>query len=224
MRLLIIEDESKIANYLKKGLSECGFVVDLAQNGQDGFFYATSKEFDLIVLDVMLPDISGWSVLQRLRQAKKDCPILMLTARDAVADRVKGLNLGADDYLPKPFAFSELLARINALLRRGQSQLKELVMQIADLEIDFVQHKAWRGKQLLHLSPKEFALLTFMAKHKGNLLSRTHIAEHVWDMNHDSDTNVIDVAIRRLRQKIDDNFERKLIHTVHGVGYVFEER
>lgn len=224
MRILILEDEKKIASYLKKGLSENGFVVDLAHEGQEGLYLTQENDYDLIVLDVMLPDVDGWSIVTRLRQAENKVPILMLTARDAIADRVKGLNLGADDYLIKPFSFTELLARINALLRRGQVIKQIDILCVADLEINFLQHKAWRDKQLLTLSPKEFALLSYLARNQGKVLSRTIIAENVWDMNYDNDTNIIDVFIRRLRQKMDDSFSKKLIHTVHGMGYVFEER
>lgn len=224
MKLLIIEDEVKIAHYLKKGLTENGFVVDVIHTGNEGISFATTYDYDLIILDVMLPDVDGWTVLSRLRRIGKTSPILLLTARDAVADRVNGLNLGADDYLIKPFAFSELLARINALLRRGTTSLKESIVKVADLEIHFELHKAFRQKKLLNLSPKEFSLLAYLVRNKGRLLSRTQIAENVWGMNYDSETNVIDVAIRRLRQKVDDPYGNKLIHTTHGVGYVFEER
>ncbi len=224
MRILIIEDEVKTASYLQKGLKENGFIVDALHNGQEGLFNVLNNPYDLLILDILLPDTSGWSIVTRLRQAAIPLPILILTALDAVPDKVKGLNLGADDYLIKPFAFSELLARVNALLRRGTSSLKPEVTKFADLEINFVEHKAWRDGKRLNLTAKEFALLSFFARHPGELLSRTKIAEHVWDMNYDSDTNVIDVAVRRLRQKIDEPFDKKLIQTVHGVGYVFEAK
>jgi len=223
MHLLIIEDEVKMAHYLNKGLSENGFIVDVAADGEDGLYRATANSYDLIVLDVMLPKIDGWSVLISLRKQKKDLPILFLTARDAVSDRVKGLELGADDYLIKPFAFSELLARIRTILRRGHLTSLDII-KIADLEIDSVRHKAIRNGKCIELTPKEFALLFLLARRSGDVVSRTVITEQIWDMNFDSDTNVVDVAIRRLRQKIDDGLQKKLIHTIRGVGYVLEDR
>ncbi|MBI5386902.1 MAG: heavy metal response regulator transcription factor [Verrucomicrobia bacterium] len=223
MRILIVEDERKTAAYLQKGLSESGFVVDVAHRGDDGLHLALTQEYDVIVLDVMLPARDGWSVLAALRQAGRPTPVLFLTARDAVPDRVKGLELGADDYLVKPFAFSELLARVRSILRRGPSRQPE-TLRVADLEFDFVRHKATRGGQRLDLTPKEFALLSLLAQRHGEVLSRTLIAEQVWDMHFDSDTNVVDVAVRRLRRKVDDAFAPKLIHTVRGSGYVLEER
>ena len=223
MKVLVVEDEEKAAAYLQKGLGENGFVVDVARDGAAGLAQATGSAYDLVVLDVMLPGLDGWTVLQKLREAKFNMPVLVLTARDAVHDRVKGLELGADDYLVKPFAFSELLARVRSLLRRGK-QLSETVLRIADLEIDFVRHKAHRAGKRLELTPKEFALLSLMARRAGEVLSRTLIAEQVWDMNFDCGTNIVDVHVRRLRFKADDPFERKLIHTVRGVGYVLEER
>jgi len=223
MKILIIEDEAKTAAYLRKGLKENGFVVDLAARGDDGLHLAKSGMFDLVILDVMLPGLDGWEVLAGIRQASRSLPVLLLTARDGVPDRVKGLNLGADDYLVKPFAFSELLARVRTLLRRGPSRLAE-VIEVADLQIDVVRRKATRSGLRLELTPKEFALLTLLAQRGGEVLSRTLIAEQVWDMNFDSDTNVVDVHVRRLRSKVDDPFDRPLIHTVRGVGYVLEER
>ena len=223
MRILIVEDERKTAAYLHKGFSESGFVVDMAGTGDDGLHLALTRDYDLIVLDVMLPARDGWAVLGAIRQAAKQTPVLFLTACDTVADRVKGLELGADDYLVKPFAFSELLARVRSILRRGPSRQPE-TLQVADLELDFVRHKATRGGQRLDLTPKEFALLSLLARRKGEVLSRTLIAEQVWDMHFDSDTNVVDVAVRRLRRKADDAFTQKLIHTVRGLGYVLEER
>jgi len=223
MRILIVEDERKTAAYLRKGLSESGFVVDVANQGDDGLHLALSQDYDLVVLDVMLPERDGWSVLAAIRQAGKQTPVLFLTARDAVPDRVKGLELGADDYLVKPFAFSELLARVHSILRRGPGRQPETV-HVADLELDLVRHKAARGDQRLDLTAKEFALLSLLARRKGEVLSRTLIAEQVWDMHFNSDTNVVDVAIRRLRRKTDDPFPRKLIHTVRGMGYVLDER
>ncbi|MBX3709173.1 MAG: heavy metal response regulator transcription factor [Gammaproteobacteria bacterium] len=223
MRILIVEDENKTAAYLKKGLSESGFIVDIATNGEDGLYLATHHHYDLIVLDVMLPKVSGWSIIVEIRRMYPDARVLFLTARDDVEDKVKGFELGADDYLVKPFAFSELLARIRSLLRRGTTQLSDNLC-ISDLTIDILKHKATRNSQRLNLTPKEFALLVMLAQREGEVLSRTLIAESVWDINFDSDTNVVDVAIRRLRQKVDDPFEKKLIHTVRGMGYVFEER
>jgi two-component system copper resistance phosphate regulon response regulator CusR len=223
MRILIIEDEAKTAAFLSKGLSESGYVVDTEENGDEGLLLALSKDYDLLILDVMLPDRDGWSILSTLRQAGIQTPVLFLTARDAVQDRVKGLELGADDYLIKPFAFSELLARVRLLLRRAPVRPVE-TLQIADLEIEFTRQKATRDGRRLDLTSKEFALLSLLMRRVGEVLSRTLIAEQVWDINFDSDTNVIDVAIRRLRSKVDDPFEKKLIHTVRGVGYVFEER
>jgi len=223
MRLLIIEDEKKTAAYLKKGLSESGFVVDISHQGEEGLHLATSGSYDLIILDVMLPERDGWSVTTEIRRAGKQIPILFLTARDSVQDRVKGLQLGADDYLVKPFAFSELLARIRVLLRRGQKQPSE-VLRISDLEIDILRHKVSRQGKRIDLTPKEFLLLSFFTRHAGEILSRTLIAEQVWDMSFDSDTNVVDVAVRRLRGKVDDFFDKKLIHTVRGMGYVLEAR
>ncbi|MCL5774321.1 MAG: heavy metal response regulator transcription factor [Firmicutes bacterium] len=223
MRVLIIEDEQKTALYLRKGLTESGFVVDITCEGEEGFFLATTREYDLIILDVMLPGKDGWSIIAGIRQRGKQTPVLFLTARDSVHDRVRGLESGADDYLVKPFSFSELLARVRSILRRGPIRQTE-ILRIADMEINLVRRRAIRGGQILELTPKEFALLLMMAQRAGEVLSRTLIAEEVWDMNFDSDTNVVDVAIRRLRRKVDDPFENKLIHTIRGVGYVFEER
>ncbi len=222
MRILLIEDEQKARDYLKKGLTENSFVVDEAANGEDGLHLALSGNYDLLILDVMLPRQDGWSVLQQFRRAGKQTPVLFLTARDAVQDRVRGLELGADDYLIKPFAFSELLARVRSLLRRGPSRPQER-LRIADLEIDLIRHKVSRGGQLIDLAPKEFALLSLLMRRASEVLSRTLISEQVWDMNFDSDTNVVDVAVRRLRRKVDDPFAKKLIHTVRGVGYVLGE-
>ena len=223
MRVLIIEDEPKTASYLRKGLGEEGFVVDVANNCTDGLHLAQSQTYDVIVLDVMLPDRDGWSVISGLRGMGKRTPVLFLTARDAVSDRVKGLELGADDYLVKPFAFSELLARLRTVLRRGSPRQGD-ILEIADLVLDLPRHRATRLSQRLDLTAKEFALLALLARRSGEVLSRTFIAEQVWDMNFEGDSNVVDVAIRRLRRKIDDPFDRKLIQTVRGVGYVLEER
>ena len=223
MRILIVEDEPKTAAFLAKGLSEHGFVADVVANGRDGLHAARTQTYDLAILDVMLPGCDGWTILRELRAAGSQMPVLFLTAKDTVADRVKGLELGADDYLVKPFAFSELLARVRTILRRGSARQPETV-RVADLEIDLLRHKAQRDGQRLDLSPKEFSLLSLLMRRAGEVLSRTLIAEQVWDMNFHSDTNVVDVHIRRLRAKVDDPFPQKLIHTVRGAGYVLEER
>ena len=223
MKILLVEDEPKIAAFLRKGLAENGFVVDVAGRGDDGLHLARTGAYDLVILDVMLPHLDGWSILAALRQEGKQTPVLYLTARDAVHDRVKGLELGADDYLVKPFAFSELLARVRSVLRRGPARQQETI-RVADLEVDVARLRATRAGQRLDLTPKEFALLSLLARRAGEVLSRTVIAEQVWDMNFDSDTNVVDVHIRHLRSKVDEPFEGKLIHTVRGAGYVLEER
>jgi len=223
MHLLVVEDERKAAAYLAKGLTENGFVVDVANTGDDGFHRAVTVDYDLIVLDVMLPGRDGWSILTGLRAKGKQTPVLMLTAQDHVDDRVKGLELGADDYLVKPFAFSELLARVRTVLRRGPARMGELI-RVEDLELDLLKRKASRAGQWIELTPIEFGLLSFLARREGEVQSRTLIAEQVWDMNFDSESNVVDVHIRRLRAKVDDPFEVKLIHTVRGVGYVLESR
>jgi two-component system copper resistance phosphate regulon response regulator CusR len=222
MKLLVVEDETKTADYLRQGLMEAGFVVDLARSGLDGHHLAMSEPYDLIILDVMLPDVDGWRILRALRESQKQVPVLFLTARDTVADRVKGLELGADDYLVKPFAFTELLARVRTLLRRGQTPTNVELIQVTDLVVDLPRRRATRSGQRLNLTNKEFALLELLLRSKGEVLPRSLIASQIWDMNFDSDTNVIDVAIRRLRAKIDDNFEPKLIHTVRGMGYMLD--
>lgn len=226
MKLLVIEDEVKLAEYLRKGLQEEGFVVDLAHNGIDGLHLAMEAEYDLIVLDGMLPGLDGLGLLAALRQSKRT-RVLMLTARVKVEDRVRGLNSGADDYVVKPFAFSELLARIQALLRRGTPEgtaEESTSLKVADLEVDLVGRKATRQGHKLRLTVQEFGLLAFLLRRQGQVLSRTQIAEQVWDMNFDSNTNVIDTAVRRLRSKVDTPFDLPLIHTVRGVGYVLEPR
>lgn len=222
MRLLIVEDDPKTAEYLRQGLSENNYVVDTAGNGIDGVHLATSGDYDLVILDVMLPGLDGWGVLAALR-GKRAMPVLFLTARDQVEDRVKGLELGADDYLVKPFAFSELLARIRTLLRRGQPREPD-ILRVADLELDAVRRRVQRAGARIDLTAKEFALLHLLMRRPGEVLSRAVIADQVWDMNFDSDTNVVDVAVRRLRAKVDDPFSEKLIHTVRGAGYVLESR
>ena len=224
MRLLVIEDEFKLGEYLKKGLDENGYTTELARNGLDGQFRALQGDHDLVVLDVGLPGIDGFSILKSLRQRRKT-PVLMLTARDRVEDRVRGLHEGADDYLVKPFAFPELLARVRALLRRsGPAQAETGLPKIADLELDLVRRRAFRGRQQLLLTSKEFALLALLVRRNGEILARTTIAEQVWEMNFDSDTNYVEVAVRRLRAKLDDPFTHKLLHTVRGMGYVLEDR
>ncbi|UFQ95862.1 heavy metal response regulator transcription factor [Pseudomonas wenzhouensis] len=220
MRILVVEDEVKTADYLRKGLSESGFMVEVALNGLDGQHLAQEFEFDLIILDVMLPGLDGWQLLQIIRR-RHDTPVLFLTARDAVEDRVKGLELGADDYLVKPFSYAELLARVRTLLRRGPSREIES-FQVADLALDLLKRKVSRAGDRLNLTNKEFALLHLLLSRQGEVLSRALIASHVWQMNFDSDTNVVDVAIRRLRAKVDDPYPVKLIHTVRGMGYMLD--
>ncbi len=221
MHILLVEDDKHTASYVHKGLTEHGFVVDVAIDGLDGVHRALTGEYDLMVLDVSLPGRSGWDIVSAVRAQKITTPVLFLTARDRVEDRVKGLELGADDYLVKPFAFSELLARIRSLLRRGRTREPE-VLELGDLAIDPLRRRVTRAGQRIALTPKEFALLSLLVRRRGEVLSRTLIAEQVWDMNFDSDTNVVDVAVRRLRAKVDDPFPTKLIHTVRGLGYTCE--
>ena len=223
MKVLIVEDERKTATYLKRGLEENGFIADIATTGEDGGHLAGIQAYDLIILDVLLPGRDGWSVVTDLRRRGIETPVLFLTARDSVRDRVKGLELGADDYLVKPFAFSELLARMRSLLRRGPVK-QSTILRFSDLELDLGRHRARRSGQALDLTPKEFQLLSFLLQRSGEVLSRTLIAEQVWDINFESDSNVVEVHMRRLRSKVDDPFEAKLIHTVRGVGYVLEQR
>jgi len=221
MKILIVEDERKTGDYLKQGLSEAGFVAELARDGVEGRHAALNDEYDLVVLDVMLPGLDGWQVLREIRKAGKPVPVLFLTARDQVEDRVKGLEEGADDYLVKPFAFSELLARVRTLLRRGKPR-ESASLRIADLELDLMRRRVTRAGNRIDLTAKEFALLELLLRRQGEVLPRSLIASQVWDMNFDSDTNVIEVAVRRLRAKIDDDFDTKLIRTVRGMGYVLE--
>jgi two-component system copper resistance phosphate regulon response regulator CusR len=222
MRILVVEDEPKTGEYLRKGLTESGYVVDLAVTGRDGLFQASEEAYDLMVLDVMLPGMNGWQVIQKLRETR-ETPVLFLTACDDIEDRVRGLELGADDYLVKPFAFAELLARVRTLLRRGPVRELEQI-EIADLSIDVLRRRVMRHDNRIDLTPKEFTLLHLLARRQGEVLSRPQIASQVWDMNFDSDTNVVDVAVRRLRAKVDDPFPVKLIHTMRGMGYVLEVR
>ena len=223
MKLLIVEDEHKTGNYLRQGLTEAGFVVDLARNGVDGLHLALTETYDLFILDIMLPGLDGWNVLQTLRNARKDTPVIFLSARDQVADRVRGLELGADDYLVKPFDFTELLARIRNQLRRrsGRRDEADLVV-VADLKMDRKRRQVSRAGKRIALTAKEYTLLELFMTNAGEVLSRSQIASQVWDINFDSDTNVIDVAIRRLRGKIDDDYDVKLLKTVRGMGYVLE--
>lgn len=227
MRLLLVEDQSMAADYISKGLQENDFVVDVARNGIDGLHYLLTNDYDLAILDVMLPGMNGWKLLELARQAGKMTPVMFLTARDDVEDRVRGLELGAEDYLVKPFSFSELLARVRVIMRRGAANPAsgdEAVLQISDLQLDFLKHRASRSGKRIELTQKEFLLLSLLMRRSGEVLSRTVLAEQVWDMNFDPETNVIDVAVRRLRSKIDDGYGVKLLHTIRGAGYVLEER
>lgn len=223
MKILIVEDEPKIGEYLRQGLREAGFTVDVATNGNDGLHLGIEGNYELAILDVMLPGMDGWQILRGLRRAGKDLPVLFLTARDQVEDRVKGLDLGADDYLVKPFSFAELLARVRTLLRRGRSGTEPTSIRVADLELDLLRRRVTRDGKRIDLTAKEYGLLELLMRRRGEVLPRSLIASQVWDMNFDSDTNVIEVAVRRLRSKIDENFEPKLIHTIRGMGYVIED-
>jgi two-component system copper resistance phosphate regulon response regulator CusR len=218
VRILVIEDEPKAGEYMRNGLTEAGYVVDVADNGRDGLHMAQELHYDLILLDVMMPEMDGWEVMKQLAP-KSTTPVLFLTARGTLEDRLKGLDLGADDYLVKPFSFAELLARIRIALRRGGQARQEDVLEIADLQVDVPKRRVVRAGARIALTNKEFNLLHFFMLNQGQVLSRSLIASRVWDMNFDSDTNVVDVAVRRLRQKIDEPFAQRLIHTVHGVGY-----
>jgi len=219
MRILIVEDEKKVAGFIKKGLEEETYAVDVAYDGEEGFHLADMNQYDMIILDLMLPKMDGLEILTRLRDKKLSTPILLLTAKDAVEDKVTGLNKGADDYLTKPFAFSELLARVRSLLRRGQAETKT-VLTVGDLSLDMVSHKVNRGGEEIELTGKEYSLLEYFMRNEGKVLTRTMIAEHVWDYNFDTFTNVIDVYVNHLRKKIDKKYPSKLLHTLRGVGYV----
>ena len=223
MRILVIEDEAKTIDYLRQGLSEHGYVVDSAANGVDGLHLATTADYDLVILDVMLPGLDGWDVLREIR-SRKPTPVLMLTAKVLMEEKIRGLDFGADDYMVKPFQFPELLARVRTIIRRGARPAAPDVLAMSDLRLDTARHRAYRSGVRIDLTPKEFALLHLLMRRRGDVLSRTQIASLVWDINFDSDTNVVEVAVRRLRSKVDDPFERKLIHTIRGVGYVLEER
>ena len=222
MRILIVEDEKKVAGFIKKGLEEETYAVDVAHDGEEGLYLGTEGQYDLIILDIMLPKVDGLEVLSKLRTQGSDVPILLLTAKDDVDDRVTGLNKGADDYLTKPFAFSELLARVRVLLRRGKAEVKTM-LQIADLTLDLVSHNVDRGGDEIELTGKEYSLLEYFMRNQGKVLTRTMIAEHVWDYNFDTFTNVIDVYINHLRKKIDKGRQNKLLHTLRGVGYIMKE-
>ena len=222
MKILIVEDEPKTGDYLRQGLREAGFVVDLVQDGLDGLHLGIEGDQDLIILDVMLPRMDGWGVLQALTQAGIRTPVIFLTAKDQVEDRVRGLELGAADYLVKPFSFAELLARVRNVLRRGPAATESSILQVADLEVDLLRRRVLRAGRRIDLTPKEFGLLELLVRRQGEVLPRSLIASLVWDMNFDSDTNVIEVAMRRLRAKVDEGFEIRLIQTVRGMGYVLE--
>lgn len=224
MKVLLVEDEHKLGEYIKKGLSEAGFIVEHQATGLDGYHAMMTNTFNVIIMDVMLPDVSGFELVRNYRAAGKMTPVLFLTAKDELSDRVKGIEIGGDDYLTKPFAFAELIVRIKSLLRRAnQADYQNTVMQLADLKLDIAKRTVQRGETPIKLTAKEFALLQFMLERQGEVLPRSVIASQVWDMNFDSDTNVIDVAIRRLRLKVDDEFTVKLIHTVRGMGYKLEK-
>ncbi len=222
MRILIVEDEPKTGEYLRQGLSEAGFTVDLAQNGTDGLYSAEHGDYELLILDVMLPGLNGWQLLQALRLRGLQTPAMFLSARDQVEDRIKGLELGADDYLVKPFSFAELLARVRTILRRGRSSTEPTTLHVADLELDLLRRRVTRAGKRIDLTAKEFSLLELLMRRHGEVLPRSLIASQVWDMNFDSDTNVIEVAMRRLRVKVDEGQTVKLIQTVRGMGYVLE--
>lgn len=223
MRILVVEDEEKLAKYLKKGLEECSFAVDLAVNGTDGLHLATHENYDIIIMDIMLPEYDGMSILKDVRNAGINTPVIFLTAKDLISDKVEGLNIGADDYIVKPFSFHELLARIRVCLRRGSHKTSS-ELKVADLTLDPITRKVFRGEKKINVSPIEFSLLEYLMNHTGHVVTRTMISEHVWDSNFESFSNVVDVHIAKLRNKIDKGFETKLIHTKRGAGYVIEEQ
>ncbi len=221
MRILLVEDDVKVARFVRNGLKEEGFAVDVAEDGQQGLNFARDFDYDVIILDILLPKLDGISVLKSIRTRDPQTPVLMLTAMDTIEDKIRGLNKGADDYLTKPFAFEELLARIRALLRRKYRTASTL-LRFQDLQADLVTHRVFRGEKEIQLTPKEFALLEFFLQNPGKILTRTAIAEHVWDYHFDSETNIIDVYMNYLRNKIDRGFRTKIIHTVRGVGYILK--
>jgi len=222
MRILVVEDEKKVASFIKKGLEEEFFIVDVAYNGKEGLDLASTEEYDLIILDIMIPFIDGVTLTKELRKRKIITPILLLTVKDSVSDKVEGLDAGADDYLTKPFAFEELTARIRALLRRRENLMSN-ILTAADLKLDLVTHKVYRNEKEIILTPKEFSILEYLLRNKNKIVSRTKLIEHVYDYHFDTDTNVIDVYINKLRNKIDQGFNKKLIHTIRGVGYIIKE-
>jgi heavy metal response regulator len=222
MKILLVEDEKKVASFIKRGLEEEHFTVDVAYDGESGEFMALTSEYDLIILDILLPKKNGFEVLKSLRANGIQTPILILTAKGSIDDKVEGLNSGADDYLTKPFAFAELIARIRSLLRRTSSE-KSNIIKVADLEFDTVKHIAKRGEKIIELTAREYSLLEYFMRNKGRVLTRTMIAEHIWDYHFDTGSNIIDVYVRRLREKIDEGFPKKLIHTIRGVGYIIKE-
>ncbi|MBC8555239.1 MAG: heavy metal response regulator transcription factor [Candidatus Brocadiales bacterium] len=223
MRILIVEDEEKMARYLKKGLEESSYVVDLALNGTDGLHLATHETYDLVILDIMLPEYDGLTILKDVRSTGINTPVIFLTAKDSTKDKVEGLNIGADDYIVKPFSFHELLARVRVCLRRSSNKTS-LELEVADLTLDPLTRKVFRGKKKIEVSPTEFSLLEYLMNHEGQVVTRTMISEHVWDSNFESFSNVVDVHIAKLRNKIDKGFNIKLIHTKRGAGYVIEEQ
>ncbi len=222
MKILVVEDEKKVANFLRKGLQEEGYAVDLADNGLDGLSFATDKDYDLIILDIYLPKLDGIAVLKKLREERVATPVLLLTVRATIEDKVLGLNSGADDYLTKPFAFDELIARVRALLRRGAGGIEDSVLRFADVSLDLARHTVTRGSRKIELTLKEFSLLEYLMRNAGRVVTRTMITDHVWNQDFDTGTNVVDVYVNYLRKKIDAESEARLIHTVRGVGYVMK--
>lgn len=223
MRILVVEDEKKVASFIKKGLEEDYYSVDIALDGKEGSKLAFSDEYDLIIMDIMLPFKDGISILKEIRQEKITTPVLMLTAKDDISDKVLGLDSGADDYLPKPFAFDELLARVRALLRRNSTDEKNVILRVSNLQLDTQSHKAYRNETEIFLTQKEYSILEYLMRNKNRVISRVKLSEHVYDYHFDSDTNVIDVYINKLRNKIDKGFENQILITVRGVGYMIKE-